>query len=443
MKTRSQGHKLSNPYRLSDKTVRSNSWRSPSNVPYMSIGGATKGLGGLLLSKKNAVMSINLVLFAVASLVLLVQASVSQQAEPKPIIDTNGYIAYCPCMGRFGNQADQFLGALAFAKAVNRTLIVPPWVEYRWGQRSAVMVPFKTYFKIKALSEYHRVISMEKFMKELAAEEWPVGQRKVFCYGDRHGADKGGCNAKEGNPFGPFWDWFKIDFDESVVFGPLYYDTHNHAAMHQWKIQYRPEEYPVLAFVGPPAPFPVSVYNEKLQRYVQWSNKYNNMTEEFIAENIGEDRPFIALHMRNGVDFERACEHVKESPNMFAAKQCIGERGQYGRTTYEMCFPSTDTVVKQVKEEVERLGAKSVFIATDSNDLIPDFEKAMPDIKFVKQTAPSSPHLDLAILGRADHMIGNCVSSFTAFAKRERDVRGLPTSFWAFQRKSERKNDEL
>ena len=45
---------------------------------------------------------------------------------------------------------------------------------------------------------------------------------------------------------------------------------------------------------------------------------------------------------------ERACEHVKESPSMFAAKQCIGERGQYGTTTDEMCFPSTDTVVSQV-----------------------------------------------------------------------------------------------
>lgn len=289
---------------------------------------------------------------------------------------------------------------------------------------------------------------MAQFMQTVAPTVWPPERRISFCYMERKSLGAAAiedtallsCNAKEGNPFGPFWDEFAIDFVASEFFGPLNYDVHHSGMAAKWASRFPAAEWPVLAFTGAPASFPVQAENRDLHKYLEWSDDVRTAAHNFI-KNVVPKGAFIGVHLRNGVDWVRACDHIKSSPNLFAAAQCLGYRNERGNVTMDMCLPSRDIIVRQLKRHIKaakELGRhheiRSVFVASDSNHMVNELTDALQRMRVsvVRCADPPNPHVDLAILARANHFFGNCVSSFSAFVKRERDVRGFASSFWGF-----------
>lgn len=243
---------------------------------------------------------------------------------------------------------------------------------------------------------------------------------------------------KEGNPFGPFWDHFSINFDDYQEHTGLLWDTEQEWAREGWNNRFPASKYPVIALMGAPGSFPVEDKNRWLQQYMQWSVKIEKEAKRFI-KNVLNNEPFVGIHLRNGIDFERACEHVKDSKttSLFASPQCV-PAGSQKKLTYNMCFPPRKDVVKKVKTIVKKAKAKRVFVATDNDPMIKELSGALKSLKVSVHKRDSSdeisdPTVDLAILTMADYFIGNCVSSFTAFVTRYRAVNDKPTSFWAFE----------
>jgi peptide-O-fucosyltransferase len=202
-------------------------------------------------------------------------------------------------IGRFGNQMDQFLGALEFAKSLDRTLVLPHLISYEI--RPSIQIPFDHFFQVNPLKNYTKVILMDTFMKHLAPIVWPKGKRVSFCYRPREGDS---CAAKDGNPFGPFWDKFGVDFDSSEFYHPLGYDPTFPNHRQDWDSRFPADKYPVLAFTGAPGAFPVAERNVRLQKYLKWSDAINQEADKFIQEfKPNKEDKLLAIHLRIGSDF--------------------------------------------------------------------------------------------------------------------------------------------
>jgi peptide-O-fucosyltransferase len=341
-------------------------------------------------------------------------------AEPKPEFewDPKGYVMFCLCMGRFGNQAAHFLGGMAFAKALDRTLVVPPFITYK-------QIPYKEWFELEPLKDYHRIITMEDFMEHFAPTYWPPGNRTAFCYRP-YPEDKKDCSMKEGNPFGPFWNNYNVDFDHHEFHG-LGFDVNYHVTRDNWKQRYPPSEYPVIALKGAPAHYPEMPQDRDLQRYMKWSGYITSIAEAILSETM-RGRPYLGMHLRIGSDWTNACKHGTGKKSYMESLHCLENTNLV--LTDEMCLPSTEQIARATQEVLKRHGLSVVYIGSDVPPPLQELRQRLGSEVDVYWTNPERPQVDLYILEKSEVFIGSCASSFTAFVKRARVLEGKSSLFW-------------
>ncbi|VDM52840.1 unnamed protein product [Angiostrongylus costaricensis] len=365
--------------------------------------------------------------------------------------DIQGYVIFCPCMGRFGNQVDQLLGVMHFTRTLNRTLVLPNFIEYPFP--NTVLRPFESVFQVAGIRSYLRVVRMLDFTRDIMDILWPKENRTALCWSPHTSIYDAnapvGCHAKEGNPFGLYWDSIGISFTKDAYFGELGYDLTLGGSRTAWNERFPVSDFPVLAFASPPAPFPSRSFTWQLQRYLKWNSRIAGKADEFIRKELSS--PFVAIHLRNDkdwyvrtIEYPHVCEHLPSDSTrqpLFASMQCDTEEDYDGVLTKEMCSPSKTTIVEQVVETVGTIGARSVFVASDKDHMIEDLNKALRGYEVkAHRLNPDDPLLSLAVLAKADHFIGNCVSTFSHLAKRERDTKKppKPTSYFGIRRRTKR-----
>jgi peptide-O-fucosyltransferase len=333
---------------------------------------------------------------------LNLQSDVSADEE-----SATGYLLFCPCMGRLGNQVSHLLGAIASAKESGRTLVLPPFVKYRRGKTS--FVSFDDHFTLSAVNAFVPAMTMTEFLSD--QERWPKEDRRLYCQSPE---SNGNCPMPKGNPQKTFWDHHDIEFVETVT--TIVKPTDALSI----------EDHPVIALASSAGSYPVKAKHRQLQQYLSWNNDIARDGDNFIRDNL--TRPYLAVHLRNGDDWANACNKAVDREEFFESAQCGLHRGSGDVITREVCIPGPSTAIQNILDAQKSHGPfPTVFVGTDRKPYLEEIKAAVGET--VSVVRGTSAVMDLYVFGQADIFLANCLSSFSALSVRERNVNKQPTLF--------------
>uniref|UniRef100_A0A8C7JUB5 GDP-fucose protein O-fucosyltransferase 1 n=1 Tax=Oncorhynchus kisutch TaxID=8019 RepID=A0A8C7JUB5_ONCKI len=277
--------------------------------------------------------------------------------------DDNGYILYGPC--RFGNQADYFLGSLAFAKMLSCTMAV---------SRHHVHVPYSEFFQLEALTHYHCVVSLEDLMKQLAPTLWPKGS--LLSQLSRGVQDQKSCPMKV-----------------SVVI-----DSQSASPLMSSMCRFPPSESPVLvpcpgalSWCPSSVPCDTGVYGSAAVCSVGGRNRNQ------IAAQL--PRPYVDVQLRIGsgwMSWEYTqihtlgpCGSVDDMTmcyNPLTMTMCYN--------TMTMCFPDLAEIRRALNTSIFHRCCDCIIVSVHAQVKVVSFK-------------PDLAQMDLYIISQSDHFVGN------------------------------------
>lgn len=356
-----------------------------------------------------------------------------------PIWNSKGYLMYCPCSGKFGQQVEFLLGSISVARHLERTLIIPPIIERHGRNRS--FRKFSDIFSWDDLRD-EDVIEMADFLEHFAST-WDASKRVAFCHKANLSEDGRICNMQSDECSKEFWNFQNISFDSSQTTLHLANLTINpHQSALAWKAAFPSNNFPVISLAEAPAVYPVAPSDIPNQEYLKFAPKILSKAQTYMKalKKVSKLGTSLSIHLRQGSDWNNICKEGIGRSSVRSSPQCLPSPTGLKEVTQNICLPSLKLVAKTAVEMVKRYGVSAIFIASDANPSKPIYsiERALQrhnlEAETTVRTLPVSDlYEDIAIMGMTDYFLGNCLSSITAFVKRQRDLRGLPSSFFGIE----------
>ena len=163
------------------------------------------------------------------------------------------------------------------------------------------------------------------------------------------------------------WDAYGVKFARHEPTPELYFID--------WNVHFPAASRPVMALSGAPADYPVLPENRSIQKHLVWVDAIRERSLDFVRQKISQ--AFLAVHFRNGSDWDGACRAGMGWSNFMSSPQCTLPEG---KITWELCKPTLDQAFPQLLRTLDATNTTAVYVGSDDSSIRDNISRAFKAI---------------------------------------------------------------